>query len=90
MPPSSVINGLADSCATIAARRLEFFVVARRGRVLHRRAIVSDQFGSDVGCLVSTNSQFFVGQVGLQSEFVAIKNWFVMEIGADYFFDLTG
>jgi len=33
MPPSSVTNGLADSCATITARRLEFFVVARRGRV---------------------------------------------------------
>ena len=56
-----------------AARRLEFFVVAWRGRVLHRRAIVSDRFGSDVGCLVRINSRSLVGQGDLQSEFAAIK-----------------
>ena len=43
--PSNVTNGSVDSCANITARQLEFFVVARRGRVLHRRAIVSDRFG---------------------------------------------
>ena len=83
MPPSSVTNGLADSCATIIARQLEFFGVARRGRVLHRRVIVSARFGGDGGCLVRVNSHSLVGQGDLQSEFTAIKNWFVMEIGAD-------
>ncbi len=58
--------------------------------MLHRRAIVSARFGGDGGCLVRINSRSLVGQGDLQSEFTAIKNWFVMEIGADWFFDLTG
>ena len=73
MPPSSATNGLADSCATIIARQLEFFGVARRGRVLHRRAIVSARFGGDDGCLVRINLRSLVGQGDLQSEFTAIK-----------------
>ena len=44
MTLSNVTNAPADSCDTITARRLEFFVLARRGRVLHRRAIVSARF----------------------------------------------
>ena len=45
----------------------------QRGRVLHRRAIVSARFGGDGGCLVRINSRSLVGQGDLQSEFTAIK-----------------
>ena len=60
MPPSNVANGSADSCATITARRLEFFVVAWRGRVLHRRAIVSDRFGGVGAWRARRNSAVFL------------------------------
>ena len=59
MPPSSVTNRLADSCTIITARRLEFFVLARRGRVLHRRAIVSVRFGGVGLRPVRINAQDF-------------------------------
>ena len=73
MPPSSVTNGSADSCAIITARQLEFFGVAGRGRVLHRRAIVSARFGGDGDSLLRINSRSLVGPGDLQSEFTAIK-----------------
>ena len=59
MTLSNVTNGLADSCAHITARRLEFFVVARRGRVLHRRAIVAARFDGVGLRPVRINAQVF-------------------------------
>ena len=73
MTLSNVTSGLADSCANITAWRLERFVVVGQSGVLQRHAIVPPRFGGDDGCLVRTNLRFFVGQVGLQSEFTAIK-----------------
>ena len=79
MPPSNVANGLADSCAIITARRLEFFVVARRGRVLHRRAIVPTRFCGVGAWRVRSNSAVFLRSRDRGSEDAVV----FPEIGVD-------
>jgi hypothetical protein len=90
--PSSVTNGLADSCATITARQLERFVVAGvgRGGMLHQRAIVPDRFSGVGAWHALRNSAVFWSArptIGIHGNINAVV---FPGISDDGYFDHTG
>ena len=79
MPPSNVTNGLADSCATITARRLERFVAAEQGG----ECIAPTRFGGVGAWRVLSNSAVFLRSRDRGSEDAVV----FAEIDGDGYFD---
>ena len=79
MPQSNVTSGSADSCATIAARRLERFVSAEQGGM-------STRLGGVGAWRVRSNSAVFLRSRDRGSEDAVV----FPRIGGDGYFDHRG